>query len=265
MSRSNPPVRFTGQHFTMNRQLIADAIRWAAIQGGDTVLDIGAGKGHLTIPLSSVCHKVIAIEKDRALGRVLQKRFADAEKVEVVCGDVRNFESTTPFKTVSNIPFGITSDILKFLMFQQADRFGGGTLMMQLETAEKLFSEERFNPYTILYHTFYDLKLIRDVSPDCFMPPPTVMSALVQIRKKKRPYVQTKFREKYLSFLFYFLRKPHMKTRTALKRLFRKRQVRELSKKHGIDLEANITSLSPKQWSGCFEDLLDLVPERYHP
>ncbi|MEX1212373.1 MAG: 23S ribosomal RNA methyltransferase Erm [Balneolaceae bacterium] len=266
MGKSKTPVRFTGQHFTINNHLITDAIRLADINSTDTVIDIGAGKGHLTIQLAPICNKVIAIEKDRELARLLSNRFKDVQNVDVVNCDFRNFDFPgMPFKTVSNIPYAITSDILKYLMFQQANPFGGGTMVTQLEAAEKLFSTELFNPYTILYHSYFDMNLIRELSPDHFMPPPTVMSALVHIRKKQYPKVPHSVREKYLSFLFYFLRKPHMRTRTALKRLFRKRQVRDIVEKYGLNPNSGITRLTPDEWASCFRELLELVPEKYHP
>ncbi|EDU98728.1 rRNA adenine N-6-methyltransferase family protein [Phocaeicola coprocola DSM 17136] len=52
MTKKKLPVRFTGQHFTIDKVLIKDAIRQANISNQDTVLDIGAGKGFLTVHLS---------------------------------------------------------------------------------------------------------------------------------------------------------------------------------------------------------------------
>ena len=54
MTKKKLPVRFTGQHFTIDKVLIKDAIRQANISNQDTVLDIGAGKGFLTVHLEAV-------------------------------------------------------------------------------------------------------------------------------------------------------------------------------------------------------------------
>ncbi|MDX9694371.1 MAG: rRNA adenine N-6-methyltransferase family protein, partial [Bacteroidales bacterium] len=48
MNKNKLPVRFTGQHFTIDKVLIEDAIKQSRINQNDTVLDIGAGKGFLT-------------------------------------------------------------------------------------------------------------------------------------------------------------------------------------------------------------------------
>ena len=65
MIKNKLPVRFTGQHFTIDKVLIADAIKIAKINETDTVLDIGAGKGFITVHLVRQCKNLIAIENDK--------------------------------------------------------------------------------------------------------------------------------------------------------------------------------------------------------
>ena len=109
MTKKKLPVRFTGQHFTIDKVLIKDAIRQANISNQDTVLDIGAGKGFLTVHLLKIANNVVAIENDTALVEHLRKLFSDARNVQVVGCDFRNFAVPKfPFKVVSNIPYGIT-------------------------------------------------------------------------------------------------------------------------------------------------------------
>ena len=61
MTKKKLPVRFTGQHFTIDKVLIEDAIKQANINSQDTVLDIGAGKGFLTVHLLKIANIVVAI------------------------------------------------------------------------------------------------------------------------------------------------------------------------------------------------------------
>ena len=58
MTKKKLPVRFTGQHFTIDKVLIEDAIKQANINSQDTVLDIGAGKGFLTVHLFNTSVKI---------------------------------------------------------------------------------------------------------------------------------------------------------------------------------------------------------------
>lgn len=259
------PVRFTGQHFTIDKVLIKDAIRQANISNQDTVLDIGAGKGFLTVHLLKIANNVVAIENDTALVEHLRKLFSDARNVQVVGCDFRNFAVPKfPFKVVSNIPYGITSDIFKILMFESLGNFLGGSIILQLEPTQKLFSRKLYNPYTVFYHTFFDLKLVYEVGPESFLPPPTVKSALLNI-KRKHLFFDFKFKAKYLAFISCLLEKPDLSVKTALKSIFRKSQVRSISEKFGLNLNAQIVCLSPSQWLNCFLEMLEVVPEKFHP
>lgn len=92
MTRKKLPVRFTGQHFTIDKALIKEAIKQACINSNDTVLDIGAGKGYLTVHLLQKAKQVIAIEKDNGLANYLRKRFIDAQNVRVAGCDFRDYK-----------------------------------------------------------------------------------------------------------------------------------------------------------------------------
>lgn len=265
MTKKKLPVRFTGQHFTIDKVLIKDAIRQANISNQDTVLDIGTGKGFLTVHLLKIANNVVAIENDTALVEHLRKLFSDARNVQVVGCDFRNFAVPKfPFKVVSNIPYGITSDIFKILMFESLGNFLGGSIVLQLEPTQKLFSRKLYNPYTVFYHTFFDLKLVYEVGPESFLPPPTVKSALLNI-KRKHLFFDFKFKAKYLAFISCLLEKPDLSVKTALKSIFRKSQVRSISEKFGLNLNAQIVCLSPSQWLNCFLEMLEVVPEKFHP
>ena len=121
---------------------------------------------------------------------------------------------------------------------------------------------ETFTEYP--YHTFFDLKLVYEVGPESFFPPPTVKSALLNI-KRKQLFFDFKFKAKYLAFISCLLEKPDLSVKTALKSIFRKSQVRSISEKFGLNLNAQIVCLSPSQWVNCFLEMLEVVPEKFHP
>lgn len=265
MIKNKLPVRYTGQHFTIDKVLIDDAIKIAKINESDTVIDIGAGKGFLTVHLVRQCTNLIAIENDKSLLSILKNKFSNNKNVKIIDCDFRCY--TIPkrnFKVVSNIPFRITSEILKSLMFDSVEHFMGGSLIMQLEPAQKLFSKKVFNPYIVFYHTFFDLKLMYEISPESFLPPPKVKSALLKIERKKMS-ISYELKRKYLNFLTFLLQKPDLPARTVLKTIFRKSQVRVIADKYGINLNCQIVSLAAKQWECCFLEMLERVPEKNHP
>ena len=67
------------------------------------------------------------------------------------------------------------------------------------------------------------------------------------------------------TFISCLLEKPDLSVKTALKSIFRKSQVRSISEKFGLNLNAQIVCLSPSQWVNCFLEMLEVVPEKFHP
>lgn len=106
------------------------------------------------------------------------------------------------------------------------------------------------------------MKLVYEVGPESFLPPPTVKSALLNI-KRKHLFFDFKFKAKYLAFISCLLEKPDLSVKTALKSIFRKSQVRSISEKFGLNLNAQIVCLSPSQWLNCFLEMLEVVPENF--
>lgn len=72
-------------------------------------------------------------------------------------------------------------------------------------------------------------------------------------------------KEKYLSFLYFMMKFSDFPSRTVLKKLFRKQQVRELEERYGLALDNPICLMSAEQFLGCFTAMLTLVPTDYHP
>jgi len=66
-------------------------------------------------------------------------------------------------------------------------------------------------------------------------------------------------------FLCFILKYPDLSVRTALKKIFRKRQIREFSHKYGLKLDDVVTLLLPEQLSDCFIEMLRVVPDKFHP
>lgn len=267
MKKRGLPVRFTGQHFTIDTILINDAIQLANLQKEDVVLDIGAGSGFLTIHLVKYSTNVFAVENDNRLVSELRSKFKTNKNVIIVGEDYQKFLVPQKiFKVVSNIPFALTSEILKSLMYSNMEFFKQGCLIMQLESAQKLVRKKYFNPYIVFYHTFFEVEIVYEISPKSFMPPPTVKSALVKISKKKCiDNIGVEMKEKYLNFLYFMTKFPNSTSRTVLKKIFRKHQVRDLADRYSIELDNPVCSMSALQLFGCFLTMLRLVPIDYHP
>src|SRR4030042_4572973 len=97
------------QHFLIDEKVIDRIIRYAELDGKETVLEIGAGTGNLTKNLAKNAANVIAIESDHRLVEVLDD--LSLTNVKVIHGDALQVEFPRFDKVVSNLPYSISSDI----------------------------------------------------------------------------------------------------------------------------------------------------------
>ncbi|HEV2181536.1 MAG TPA: rRNA adenine dimethyltransferase family protein, partial [Gemmatimonadaceae bacterium] len=113
-----PRKRF-GQHFLTDPRILARIAQAALLEPGDTVIEIGPGRGALTDALRERAARVIAIEVDRDLAAALRTRYAGDAGVSIVEGDVLEMSlgelgGTAPggFVLVGNVPYYITTPII---------------------------------------------------------------------------------------------------------------------------------------------------------
>ncbi len=166
-----------GQHFLIDNRIVGRIIRYAHVHAHDTILEIGGGTGNLTRELAKSCGRLIVIEKDKKLVDTLSK----IEHVEIIEGDAL----TVPFprfdKTVSNLPYEISSEVTFKLL---SSSFICGVLMYQKEFAERMVAEpgtKEYSRLTVCLRYKSQCTLLEDVPPTAFRPQPPVTSTLVRV------------------------------------------------------------------------------------
>ena len=180
----------SGQHLL--RSPLADELAAAAgIASGDLVVEIGAGTGRLTAPLAERAGHVIAIEVDPRLARLLRRRFQGDGRVTVVEADgLTAALPASPFRVVANLPFAITTPMLRRLLDDPGLPLLAADLVVQRGFAVKRCSPR---PCTLLsagWLPWWQLAVERVLPPDCFQPPPSVESAILSARRRPRPLVR---------------------------------------------------------------------------
>lgn len=163
----------------------------------DRFLEIGPGRGALTVPLAARVDRLIAVEIDRDLAAALAARALP--NVDVVTGDVldADFEALaaqlgpTPVRVVGNLPYNISSPIL----FRLLDASAGGhlrdaTVMLQKEVADRLLASPGTGDYGVLTLTTAlraDVQRLLALPPGAFRPAPKVHSAVVRLAFRPPP------------------------------------------------------------------------------
>ena len=148
------PQKKLGQHFLNNPQIIHKIISRARFRGTDVVLEIGPGKGALTLPLAKQVRKVIAVEKDAQLISLLEKRLLHKGitnvtlfEADILTFDFRKIDLPPPDKVqvIGNLPYNISTPILEKLIGNRG-RLSRAVLMFQLEIAERLTASPGSRP-----------------------------------------------------------------------------------------------------------------------
>ena len=183
------PRRRLGQHFLLDTGLMERLADHAELCSADTVLDIGAGLGFLTEVLARRSGRVLAVELDRGLVRLLRDRLASWPNVEVIEGDVLKVSLPRFNKAVSAPPYHIISKLIFWLLNRQELELA--VLVVQEELARRLVAEPGTDDYgrlTITASYRADVELLEPVSKDRFWPQPDVDSMAVKLVRRPPPF-----------------------------------------------------------------------------
>jgi 16S rRNA (adenine1518-N6/adenine1519-N6)-dimethyltransferase len=186
--------RRLGQHFLRARS-VSRLLDLLDPRPDQDFLEIGAGRGALTLPLAARARKIVAIELDAHLAEELRAR--SPANVVVVQGDALRLDLGPLLpeggRLVGNLPYAISSPLLRrFLDLRK--RTPDAHLMLQTEVARRIASPPGTKSYgilSVLYGVHADVDIPIEFGPECFAPPPKVSSALLRVRFLAAPRVPT--------------------------------------------------------------------------
>ncbi|MBI4352937.1 MAG: ribosomal RNA small subunit methyltransferase A [Candidatus Omnitrophica bacterium] len=213
------PRRKLGQNFMVSEQALSSIVEALSLDGQDTVLEIGAGLGFLTRRLLQKTERVIAVEKDPLFAHYLREAFKTAplkivEKDVLDCRLERDFAVKGKVKVVGNIPYGITSPILGWLVGERR-RVSESALTVQWEVARRLWAKPGTKDWGALsvFAQFYsEVSLVKKIGRGNFFPAANVDSAVVRLVFPEKPLYRVRDEEK----LFGIVRRAFQKRRKTL-------------------------------------------------
>ena len=188
---SAPRGRRLGQHFLTDRNILRAVADAARVRPGDTVIEVGPGRGALTRLLAERAERVVAVELDAALAE--QLRASMPANVEVVHADAREaapaelLGGAASYKLAANLPYYAALPILRRFI-EDAPRPDAVGVLVQLEVAEQLCAQPGDMSLASLGVQLYGKpRIVRRVPPGAFNPPPKVTSAVVSIEVYDAP------------------------------------------------------------------------------
>ncbi len=185
-----------GQNFIINSKVVEDIVKGASIDKQTIVIEIGAGLGALSEELVKLAKKVIAYEIDKDLAPLLRKEIKD-DNLEVINEDflkvdleklLENYKDEKIY-VISNLPYYITSEILKKLFICNV-KITKIVAMMQKEVGNRLLkqnSNKDKNELTLISNFCSDMKVVKYVSKNDFLPRPQIDSIVIEFNIKETP------------------------------------------------------------------------------
>ena len=216
-----------GQNFLIDDTALQDIANGANIEENDLVIEIGPGLGSLTKLLLEKARKVICIELDKKMVKILKERFSIYKNLEIINDDVLKINldeliklekekdiNIKNIKVVANLPYYITTPIIMKLIENNLD-IERITVMIQKEVAERLIAipgskETGAITYTVYYYC--ECKKIREVDNTCFIPEPEVTSEVINLKIRKEPAIKVKDKK----VMFNIIKSAYMQRRKTL-------------------------------------------------
>lgn len=204
-----------GQNFLIDDTVIEDIVGGASIGKDDLVIEIGPGLGSMTALLVEKAKKVICVELDKKMIKILNDRFIADDNIELINEDVLKLDlnklikqekeqnEIKDVKIVANLPYYITTPIIMKLLEENLD-IASITVMIQKEVADRLIEiPSGKNTGAITYTVYYycECEKIREVENTCFVPMPEVTSEVINLKLRKEPAVKVENKKVFFNII----------------------------------------------------------------
>lgn len=245
-----------GQNFLHDPNMLDKIVASAELFPDDTVLEIGPGTGALTERLAAVAGRVIAVELDERLRPILEERLYAFDNVETIYQDILTVNigaviGERPYVVVANVPYYITSAILRLLL-EDSPRPRRLVLTMQQEVAERIIAKPGdMSLLAVSIQFFGKPRLVTRINPAAFWPRPDVDSAVLRVDIYDQPIVNVPSEKTF----FRVVRAGFSQKRKQLKNAISSglslsnKDAGQLIERAGIDPQRRAETLTLDEWA----------------
>ncbi len=260
------PKKELGQNFLVDSSILTRIVETAGVNQDSTVLEIGAGLGSLTFFLAQKAGQVIAVEKDKALLPIAQQMLAGFSNVRLIEDDILTLDLNSlqlpdGYLVVANIPYYITSAILRTLLSAE-NKPAKLVLTVQEEVAERICAQAgKMSLLALSVQVFGEPQIVMQIPAGAFYPAPEIDSAVLYVDLFQEPAIPQEKLDSFFRLIkagFSQKRKMLRNTLTSGLHLPRE-QVEALLEQAGIDPQRRAQTLSLEEWqhaTDCFHSIL---------
>jgi len=203
-----------GQNFLIDSNIIDIITAASAIEGDEFVIEIGPGIGSLTQAVLEKLEsgKLLAVEKDAEMVRVLENIFAGEEKLTLLNQDALKIDwneiaaeyntENRKIKLIANLPYYVTTPIIMGVLESEL-KLEQMVFMVQKEVGERICAgpeTKKFGSLSVAVQYYMQPEIVHQVPSSVFIPQPDVDSVIVSLS----PYEQNIYQEEVISKKFFF-------------------------------------------------------------
>lgn len=253
-----------GQNFLINDNAIQEIVNAAGISAEDLIIEIGPGLGTLTSKLLEKAGKVIAVELDENMIKILKDRFKLYENFILINEDIlkidlkklieENLNDLKNVKIVANLPYYITTPIIMKLLEDRLN-INSITVMVQKEVADRIAEKpgEKLSgaiTYSVNYYAIPEKVTL--VGKESFIPSPEVDSEVIKLNIRKEPPVKVDNEEMFFKLIkvsFMQRRKTLLNALTNSRLITNKEKLKQVLEKMNLDLNIRGEKLTLEQYA----------------
>ncbi len=256
------PSKGLGQHFLTDPVALDRIVAAAELTPDDRVLEIGPGLGHLTRRLVDQAGEVVAVELDPRMVAALGEELGHQSNLRIVQGDILELDVAQlmggrAFKVVANLPYYITSAVLRHLL-EAAVRPSLIVVMVQREVAQRIAAQPGDMSLLAVSVQFYGRpRIMARVPPGAFYPPPKVESAVVRIDVFPEPALPVEDVEGFFRLVGAGFAQRRKQLKNALAHGLERPvdQVVSALQRAGVDPTRRAQTLSVEEWGAVYQQL----------
>jgi 23S rRNA (adenine-N6)-dimethyltransferase len=201
--KQNKSLPFSiSQNLLTSSKTIQRLLKLTSINKHDLVIEIGCGKGHITKELIKICGEIDAFEIDYKLYEQSKSKLGHAENLNLKHSDFlkASLPKSVPYKVFSNIPFSITSDIIRKLTTGKNPPLETW-LIMEKGAAKRFTGCPGDTLASILIKPFFEMKIEYYFKRHDFHPMPSVDTVLLHLSKKAQPDIPASLQKDFAHFV----------------------------------------------------------------
>ena len=263
-----------GQNFLINNEVVENIVNSSDISKEDMVIEIGPGLGTLTKYLLEKAGKVLCVELDTKMIKILQDRFSLYDNFELINEDILKVNlneiiienkkdgKIKNVKIVANLPYYITTPIIMKLLEEKLD-IKSITVMIQKEVADRLIETPGGKNTGAITHTVYyycESEKIMEVPNSSFIPEPEVTSEVIKLNLRDKPAVDienTKVMFMIIKSAFMQRRKTLLNALTNTKVFINKEEGIQILKKLNLDENVRAEKLSIQEFANIAKIIIE--------